>query len=88
VLSSAVVQLAGRLSSVMKAQTAAKSALVTVAQLASPGTTLLYAAASSVMQVEYSATVAVQVEEMSPQLGLGGSACRQAVSLLVQFACN
>jgi hypothetical protein len=86
-LSLSDVQLAGG-SPVLKAQTAAKSFFVTVAQLASPLTVGVKAAAWSVMQVEYSATVAVQVEGMSLQLGLPGLACRQAVSWPVQFPCN
>jgi hypothetical protein len=81
------VQLAGGLP-VLKAQTAAKSFLVTVAQLASPLTVGVKAAAWSVMRVEYSATIAAQVEGMSLQLGLTGLACGQAVSWPVQFSCN
>jgi hypothetical protein len=81
------VQLAGR-SPVMKAQTGAKSLFVTVAQLARPLAVWVKAVAWSVMQLEYSDTVAVQSFAMSWQLGLLGVACRQEVSRLVQFCCN
>ena len=67
------VQLAGG-AAPEKSQTAAKSARVTVAQLASPLTVWEKAAAWSAMHVEYSATVAVQGEGRSLLLGLAGLA--------------
>ena len=64
-------------------------ALVDVAQLGSPSMLWLKAATSSLMQAEYSATVAVQFEGMSLQPGSSAEptpepACRQAVSWSVQ----
>ena len=80
-------QLAGK-SALEKAQTASKSARVTVAQLARPLTVCAKTVAWSAMQVEYSATVAVHGEGRALQLGVAEPACMQAVSWLAQFACN
>jgi hypothetical protein len=86
-MSVTVVQLAGGLA-VTKLQIAAKSASVTVAQPASPFTPSLKAEASSVMQVEYCATVAVQPAGMALQLAMAELAFRHALCWLAQFCCN
>jgi hypothetical protein len=84
-------QLAGAVGT-MTCQTADILALVDVAQLGSPFMPWLKAVTSSLIQAEYSATVAVQVEGMSPQPGSSADptpepACRQAVSWSVQTCC-
>ena len=89
-LSVSDAQLAGGFTPPPKmSQTAVMSVFVAVAQSASPLTAGMKAATSSLMQAEYSATVAVQVEGMSLQPGLVVEpALRQEVSVLVQFDCN
>jgi len=73
----------------MTSQIAVVPSLVKSAQLERPPTVLLKSPTSSPMQVEYSATVAVQVEGTSPQPGLGqtapGSPAAHEVSLVEQF---
>ena len=82
------MQLAGG-GAAMTSNSAAVSARVSVAQVLSPVTVCVKAAASALMQAEYSATVAVQVVGMSLQPGLSaqGSVWLQEVSLFVQFVC-
>jgi len=64
------MQLAGG-SAVVKFQTASRSAIVTVAQLANSATLWFRASVLSTMQAEYCATVAVQFAGMGRQI----SAC-------------
>lgn len=85
-------QLAGVVG-VMTSQTAEMVALVDAAQLGRPSTAVLKAVTSSLMQAEYCATVAVQVEGMSLQPGLSAEptpelACVQLVSCSVQICRN
>jgi hypothetical protein len=62
--------------------------MVTVAQPGSPSTALLKAVAWSAIQVEYCATVAVQLVGMELQLAVPSWADKQGVSWLLQFCCN
>jgi hypothetical protein len=77
-------QLAGG-SAVMASQTAAESTRMSVAQLGSLLTDWFEAAAWSLTQAEYCATVAVHVEGIPSQAAEPGEDCRQSVSWLVQF---
>jgi hypothetical protein len=81
------VQLAGSVAD-MKAQTAAKSAFVTVAQLASALTCWLKSAALAAMQAKYCATVASQFAVMLVQLATAGPPFRQEASWVEQFCCS
>src|SRR6266567_1412640 len=84
-------QLAGGEPPVCASKTADVPALVSVLQLGSPVTVWVKAVASSLMQAEYCATVAVQLAGRSLQPGLVNappSPLRQALSWLVQFCCS